>query len=273
MPAPSTSGTERHHGSCAHARRHRDPSRILGSVLEKDGKEVWNLSPGAMLRAILGLGGSVQRLTMNGDDPEQYDLGDGVTAKGLFQSLHLIPGLWKIDGIRGSEPPSRTDATPGQNPLEFAYDWRRDNRVSARKLARSTDTWLHEWRAHSGNSEEKLIRWPIRWEVWSPATFFRFSGAARSATPDVISQSFDKIVARLGLKPVRFHDMRHTRATSSFSLACHIMWCRCASATEAWLHPPAVRPRAPQQQADAADRLAERIYGPRRSRRNSADER
>ncbi|MGQ0848938.1 MAG: tyrosine-type recombinase/integrase [Actinomycetota bacterium] len=31
--------------------------------------------------------------------------------------------------------------------------------------------------------------------------------------PDVTHQRFDKVVARLGLKPVRFHDLRHTHAT------------------------------------------------------------
>lgn len=132
---------------------------ILGSVLEKDGKEVWNLSPGAMLRGILSLGRSVQSLTMSGDDPEQDDLGDGVTATGLLQGLHLIPGLWKIDGYKTirATVEERFEVTPGKNLFEFPYDWRRDNRVSARKLDRATDTWLREWREHSGNSEAKLI--------------------------------------------------------------------------------------------------------------------
>lgn len=53
---------------------------IGGSVLQKDGKDVWALSPGAALRAVLSLGGSINRLQFDGDDPDADDLGDGVVA-------------------------------------------------------------------------------------------------------------------------------------------------------------------------------------------------
>ena len=71
---------------------------ILGSVLEKDGKEVWAMSPGAAFRALISLGGSIKNLKLDGDDPAADDLGDGVSATKLLPDLHLVPGLWKIDG-------------------------------------------------------------------------------------------------------------------------------------------------------------------------------
>jgi pimeloyl-ACP methyl ester carboxylesterase len=132
---------------------------ILGSVLQKDGKDVWAVSGGAAVSAILSLGHSIGDLELHGDDPAADDLGDGVTAPRLMSDVHLIPGLWKIDGytkvaqsIRGG-----FDVTPGENYFEFPYDWRRDNRVHARRLARQSHDWLNAWRARSGNADAKLI--------------------------------------------------------------------------------------------------------------------
>jgi pimeloyl-ACP methyl ester carboxylesterase len=132
---------------------------ITGSVLQKDGKDVWNVSGGAVLGALLSLGGNVKALTLQDDPPDVDDLGDGVTAPRVMRDIHLIPGLWKIDGY------SRVlqyivdtfEATAGENFFEFPYDWRRDNRVAARKLARESEKWLAAWREKSGARDAKLI--------------------------------------------------------------------------------------------------------------------
>lgn len=132
---------------------------ILGSALEKDGRAVWNMSPGAVGRALLSLGRSVKDLALDGDDPTADDLGDGVTATGILPDLHLIPGLWKIDGY-GSITKRllrQFDLRPGENYFEFAYDWRRDNRVAGRKLRRLSHDWLREWRDRSGNADARLV--------------------------------------------------------------------------------------------------------------------
>ncbi|MGZ8572292.1 MAG: lipase/acyltransferase domain-containing protein, partial [Actinomycetota bacterium] len=132
---------------------------ITGCVLQKDGKDVWAFSKGAAFRAIVSLGGSIKDLELHGDDPEVDDLGDGITASKVMPDIHLIPGLWKIDGygkiadtIRGT-----FDVRPGENFFEFAYDWRRDNRVAARALARKSHDWLGAWRDRSGNADAKLV--------------------------------------------------------------------------------------------------------------------
>ncbi|MGZ3386281.1 MAG: lipase/acyltransferase domain-containing protein, partial [Isosphaeraceae bacterium] len=132
---------------------------ITGSVLQKDGKDVWALSGGAAVRGLLSLGRSVRDLELHGDDPDADDLGDGITAPRVMPDTHLIPSLWKIDGYGKVATAIRQefDVTPGINFFEFPYDWRRDNRVSARRLARQSRDWLKAWRERSGNADAKLI--------------------------------------------------------------------------------------------------------------------
>ena len=132
---------------------------ITGSVLQKDGKDVWAISGGAAVQALTSLGKSIKRLELDGDDPDADDLGDGVTAPRVIPDAHLIPGLWKIDGYGKVSQTIRRefDVTPGVNFFEFAYDWRRDNRVHARRLARESQVWLKSWRERSGNKDAKLV--------------------------------------------------------------------------------------------------------------------
>jgi hypothetical protein len=132
---------------------------ITGSVLCKDGKDVWNITGGAVLRALLSLGDNVRELLLEDDPPDEDDLGDGVTAPRVMKEIHLIPGLWKIDGYtRLFRYVTETfDVEPGRNFFEFPYDWRRDNRVAAGRLARETRGWLAAWRERSGADDAKLI--------------------------------------------------------------------------------------------------------------------
>ncbi|MFF0817923.1 hypothetical protein ACFYVR_22570 [Rhodococcus sp. NPDC003318] len=133
---------------------------ITGSVLAKDGRELWAPTPGAALAAVLSLGGSIKKLQLDGDDPDADDLGDGVVATRLVPDLHVLPGLdWKIDGYTRfrTEVTGRFGALPGENYFEFPYDWRRDNRVAARGLARRAHDWLARWREKSGNDDAQLI--------------------------------------------------------------------------------------------------------------------
>ncbi len=132
---------------------------ITGSVLQRDGKDVWAISGGAAVQALTSLGKSIKRLELHGDDPDADDLGDGVTAPRIIPDAHLIPGLWKIDGYGKVSKTIKAefDVTPGVNFFEFPYDWRRDNRVHARRLARESHGWLKAWRERSGNDDAKLI--------------------------------------------------------------------------------------------------------------------
>ena len=133
---------------------------IGGSVLARDGKDVWAPTPGVALAGVLSLGGNIKRLKLDGDDPDVDDLGDGVVATRLVPDFHFVPGLdWKIDGYTKfrDDVVRRFGVVPGDNYFEFPYDWRRDNRVAARALARRTHDWLTRWREKSGNADAKLV--------------------------------------------------------------------------------------------------------------------
>ncbi len=132
---------------------------ITGSVLAKDGKDVWALSAGALGRGLRTIGRNIKDLRLHGDDPAADDLGDGVTAPRVMPDTHLVPGLWKIDGYGriATTILAEFDVERGVNFFEFPYDWRRDNRVAARLLARRSHEWLASWRDRSGNPDAKLI--------------------------------------------------------------------------------------------------------------------
>jgi pimeloyl-ACP methyl ester carboxylesterase len=132
---------------------------ITGSVLQKDGKDVWKIAGGAVLRALLSLGDNLDGLMLREDPADVDDLGDGVTAPSVMHDVHLIPGLWKIDGYTKMVRfvTETFDVEPGRNFFEFPYDWRRDNRVAARQLATQGRTWLADWREHSGAKDAQLI--------------------------------------------------------------------------------------------------------------------
>ena len=118
---------------------------ILGSVLQRDGKDVWAPSPGAIGRALWTLGRSVKSLALESDPWESDDLGDGVVATRLMPGVHIVPGLWGIDVYSGISRMinEHFDVVPGTTFIEFPYDWRRDNRVAARQLRRLADEKLH----------------------------------------------------------------------------------------------------------------------------------
>jgi hypothetical protein len=134
---------------------------ISGSVLSKDGHEVWGTSTEAIWRAVTSGGDSIRDLAVRGvDDPSLDDLDDGITATRLVQDLHIVPGLWKIDGYTAlvARLKASLGLEAGRNLFEFPYDWRRDNRVAARKLARCAKVWLDRWRQDSsGASDAKLV--------------------------------------------------------------------------------------------------------------------
>jgi hypothetical protein len=132
---------------------------VTGSVLQKDGKDLWKIGAGAVLRALLSLGDNLDTLKLSEDPADVDDLGDGVTAPSVMHDVHLIPGLWKIDGYTKmlNYVTETFDVEAGKNFFEFPYDWRRDNRVAARRLSQDGRAWLAAWREHSGARDAKLI--------------------------------------------------------------------------------------------------------------------
>ena len=71
---------------------------LMGSILSKGGKDIWSASPGSLLGGLVTGGGRFKDLIVREDPPDQDDLGDGIVASRVMPDVHLIPGLWKIDG-------------------------------------------------------------------------------------------------------------------------------------------------------------------------------
>src|SRR5207248_2485543 len=71
---------------------------ITGSVLQKDGRDVWAPAGKAISRALFSRGNALQALRLAGDDPERDELDDGIRATRVVPDAHLVPGLVKIDG-------------------------------------------------------------------------------------------------------------------------------------------------------------------------------
>ena len=132
---------------------------LTGSVLRKDGKDLWGPSAGSLFRIALSRGRRLHPLILQEDPVELDDLGDGVVATRVFPDVHLIPGLWKIDGYSklGETLRRGLGLVPGRNYFELPYDWRRDIRVAARLLARRSHEWLARWRKSSGHDEARLV--------------------------------------------------------------------------------------------------------------------
>jgi pimeloyl-ACP methyl ester carboxylesterase len=130
---------------------------ITGSVLERNGREVWGTSIESVLRGLFSGGQSVQDLRLEHDEPDADDIGDGVRATRLVNDVHLFPGLWAIDGYTkvAARLRQRLRLSSGANYYELPYDWRRDNRVAARKLQRESAQWLT--RRRTTHPDAKLV--------------------------------------------------------------------------------------------------------------------
>jgi hypothetical protein len=137
---------------------------ITGSVLQKDGKDVWAISGQTLWNAVTG--SMVDKLILENDDPDADDIGDEIRATRIMPDVHFVPGLWKIDGYSATSrmitdnfilEVGHPDSDKPANFYEFPYDWRRDNRVAARKLKKLIDRQLPKWREHSLEKDAKVI--------------------------------------------------------------------------------------------------------------------
>ena len=69
---------------------------IMGSVLERDGKPVWDLSGRALLRFLFSGGNTLKSLTLTDDPVDDADLGDGITAPRLLPDAQILKLFSKI---------------------------------------------------------------------------------------------------------------------------------------------------------------------------------
>jgi len=139
---------------------------IMGSVLQKDNKDIWAPSGQAIWSVIKSLGDSTEQLKLEYDDLDVDELEDGIIASRLIPDVCIVPGLIKIDGYTGIsgmikdrfeiKVGNANDDSPA-NYFEFPFDWRRDCRVAARKLKKLIDRKLPQWRDYTRKQDAKVI--------------------------------------------------------------------------------------------------------------------
>ncbi|MEV7285282.1 hypothetical protein AB0O01_12080 [Streptomyces sp. NPDC093252] len=132
---------------------------IMGSVLARDGREVWNHTLAVAGRNALGGLNEVRSLALP-PDLGDGDPGDGVEAVGLIRGLHILPGVSAIDGygtlLAFLERRLGVCAQNG-NLLAFPYDWRLSVRLNAHRLAARVTAALDAWRARTGDPAAKAV--------------------------------------------------------------------------------------------------------------------
>jgi hypothetical protein len=147
---------------------------ILGSVLEREGKEVWGLSGHAMIDNLLGLGRNIQHLALPQGIGDQKP-NDGVSVTSLMPDLHMLPGLWAIDGygqlvngLKGRFTLNEASTNQPGNLLLFPDDWRLSNVPP--KLADQKDTVLgvaKRRNSKAGTALDKILFriWYLCWNL------------------------------------------------------------------------------------------------------------
>jgi len=106
------------------------------------------------------------RLRLEQDDGDPHTLPGGIRATRLMNGIHGIHGLMLGEGYRQiSEKltsyfilkPGSAETIDPVNFICFAYDWRRDNRISAWQLAALVKRKLQQWQQHTHNNDARVI--------------------------------------------------------------------------------------------------------------------
>ena len=134
---------------------------IMGSVLQdEDGRDIWAPSAAGVVSFLRTFGNSVKKL---GDNPGK----DGVKAARMIPYAVVIPRFYKIDGYSrlrtrlserfDSAAARRQVLGTSSRVLEFPYDWRLSNRVTAAHLKEFVQANLHDWKVRTGATSAKCI--------------------------------------------------------------------------------------------------------------------
>jgi pimeloyl-ACP methyl ester carboxylesterase len=132
---------------------------IGGSALRKDGEDLFRLSAPVAWRLLRSRGRSLDELVP--DDPallDDPDFDDGVEPAGLIELPASLPGLARLTGYGGLRATlhERYDLDE-LNYVEFAYDWRRDIRHAAERLAETIAERLVVLDSYVGRAEVIVV--------------------------------------------------------------------------------------------------------------------
>ncbi|MFE6339037.1 esterase/lipase family protein [Streptomyces sp. NPDC057798] len=142
---------------------------IMGTRLANaDGGAVWDVSGGALWRALRTFSRSVKGLRLPPDIGDDHP-GDGIRPVGVMPDLHVIPGIWHpVDGYDSllrwleqtftlrSRQPSDPPGTPA-NLVEFGYDWRLSCRYNAQRLKERVTEELERWQSSAPERRDARV--------------------------------------------------------------------------------------------------------------------
>jgi hypothetical protein len=132
---------------------------MFGSRLAHDGAPLWGDDSPTFLHWIRRHAADLALLSVGGDDPSLDDLGDGIMPDGLLENVLVVGRFGKVGGYASltAALQKRLSLRLGENLQVFAYDWRRDLRVSTRRLATKAEGWLQAWQSRSGNRDARIV--------------------------------------------------------------------------------------------------------------------
>lgn len=132
---------------------------IFGSRLLHNGRPFWGDDSPSFLQWARRHGGDLAHLSIGPDDASLDDIGDGIQPDGLIENFLVVGRFVKVGGYRSLASFLQKDLglKLGENLQFFAYDWRRDLRVAARRLATRLEGWLHTWRNRSGQPQARAV--------------------------------------------------------------------------------------------------------------------
>ncbi|WP_164836212.1 site-specific integrase [Actinacidiphila soli] len=162
--------------------------------------------------------------------PEQTgEFLDAVAGHRLYPMFHLMVFRGLRRGEAAGLPWAETDLTQGtvhisEQLVSAAYDVWEDTPKSEsgeRTIKLDSETWklLELWRDRQA---KERADWEEAAKVWKRTGLVFTWEDGRAYHPEHLSQTFSRLVKRLGLPPVRLHDLRHCAATLSLAAGLHM---------------------------------------------------
>ncbi|MGW2320077.1 tyrosine-type recombinase/integrase [Streptomyces sp. NPDC001680] len=98
--------------------------------------------------------------------------------------------------------------------------WQQRQQTEREEWNRAYEEWQRQRQHHP--ADERNGKAQKRKEPWQETGLVFTWDDGRAYHPEYLSQAFERLIKRLGLPPVRFHDLRHCAATLSLAAGIHM---------------------------------------------------
>lgn len=131
---------------------------IMGTVLKHGDIPVWDTSAATLVRDLRRFADFTERLRLPpGLGDHAPDPPSVLATGGLIGGWHLWPGMWIGGGYHTFVQWLHDRFRPHGRVVEFGYDWRLSNRLTAGRLKEFVRTSLDAWRHDSGQPDAKAV--------------------------------------------------------------------------------------------------------------------